>query len=78
MGSKELLELVRKCPFVPLRIYMTDGRTIEIHHPDQIIVLKSVFVVPTGPTEFPDRTEFCSLLHIVRVEQLAPASAEAN
>ena len=57
---------------------MTDGRTYDVHHPDQIMVLKSVFVVPAVGGEFPERTEFCSLLHVVRVEQLTPASADRN
>jgi hypothetical protein len=78
MGAKELLEMIRRQPFIPLRLHMTDGRKFEVHHPDQLMVLKSVFVIPVGNGTLPDRAEYCSLLHLVRVEELSPASASSN
>ncbi len=51
---------------------MTDGHTYDLYHPDQAIVLRSrvdIGVEP-DPNGIFDRAEFCSLLHIVRVEPL--------
>lgn len=40
MRSEELTELRRTCPFVPLRIHLTDGATYDFRHPDQVLVLR--------------------------------------
>jgi hypothetical protein len=78
MRAKELMELIRKRPFSPLRIHLTDGSVYDIGHPDQIIVLSGrvdIGVAPDPATGVVDRVEHCSLLHVVRVEELgAPAS----
>ncbi len=73
MRPDELMELIRKQPYVPLRIHLTDGRTYDINHPDQIIVLKGridVGVEPDPKSGVVDRVEHCSLLHVVRIEEL--------
>jgi hypothetical protein len=77
MRAEELLQLVRHRPFVPLRVHMTDGKTYDIRHPDQIMVLRQRvdIGVPAKPgDEVAERVEFCSLLHVVRVEEI-PANA---
>jgi len=78
MRANELIELTRQQPFQPLRIHMTDGRTYDVRHPDQIIVLRhrvDIGVEPDEETAAVLRVEHCSLLHVGRVEQLASASA---
>jgi hypothetical protein len=78
MRADELLELVRKRPFVPLRICVTDGKSYEIRHPDQIIVLRGRIDIGVGSdreTGAAERVEHVSLLHVVRVEELASSSA---
>jgi hypothetical protein len=73
MRPDELMQLIRKQPFMPLRIHLTDGRKYDIGHPDQIIVLKGrvdVGVEPDPTSGVVDRVEHCSLLHVVRVEEL--------
>jgi hypothetical protein len=73
MRAEDLRELLNARPFVPLRIHMSDGQTFDIRHPELVLVLRSRFVigVPSDPsTGILDRLEHCSLLHVVRVEQL--------
>jgi hypothetical protein len=79
MRAEELKELLNVRPFVPLRIHMTDGRTFDIHHPDNIIVLRGRVDIGVGtdPSGVVDRVEHCSLLHIVRVEEL-PATPQPS
>jgi hypothetical protein len=82
MRPEEFLELLRRRPFVPLRIHLTDGKTFELRHPDNIIVFRSYLDigVPADPnTGVSDRVEHVSLVHVVRIEQLAsPAPVGGN
>jgi hypothetical protein len=40
MLAEELVQWIRKRPFRPLRLYLTDGSQYEIFHPDNIMVLR--------------------------------------
>ena len=73
MRPEELLQLIRKQPFAPLRIHTTDGRSYDIRHPDQIIVLRGrvdIGVNGQSADGVADRVEHVSLLHVVGVEEL--------
>jgi hypothetical protein len=77
MRADELTELLRTQPFVPLRIHMTDGKTYDIYHPDLVLVLRQrvdIGLQPDPATNVLERVAHCSLLHIVRVEELPPAT----
>jgi hypothetical protein len=71
MRPQDLFDLLRKRPFEPFRIYTTDGRTYDVRHPDQALVLRSRVILPL-PTEndVPDRSEHLGLIHVVRLEEL--------
>jgi hypothetical protein len=77
MRPEELLQLIRKRPFVPLRLHMTDGTAYEIRHPEQVLVLRSrvdIGMSPDPATGVLERVDHCSLLHVVRVEELQTAA----
>ena len=77
MRADELTELLRVRPFTPLRIHMTDGQSYDIRHPDMVLVLRQrvdIGMQPDPTTGVLERVEHCSLLHIVRVEQLPPSA----
>jgi hypothetical protein len=75
MNARDLLDLLRARPFVPFRLYATDGRTYEIRHPDQALVLRSRVVLPRDTTNgIPESSEHLALLHIIRAEELAAES----
>ncbi len=77
MRAQEFVELLKIQPFVPLRIHMTDGKFFDIRHPELVLVLRSRvdIGVASDPTKgVLDRVEHCSLLHVVRVEQLSSPS----
>jgi hypothetical protein len=81
MRPEELKELLNARPFVPLRIQLTDGRQFEIYHPDRVLVLRGrvdIGVAPDPGSEILDHVERCSLLHIVRVEEIPPVSHSAG
>jgi hypothetical protein len=80
MRAEEFKELLRTQPFVPLRIHTTDGQTYDIRHPDIVLVLRQrvdIGMQPDPATGVLERVDHCSLLHIVRVEELPPTAPAA-
>ena len=59
MSHQDLLDLLRRSPFLPFRIYATDGRTYDVRHPDQALVLRTRVILPlaSNPDEVADRSE---------------------
>jgi len=80
MRPEELKELIRRQPFVPMRIYMTDGKTYEIHHPDNVLVSRMRIDIGVGDeaSGIADRVDFLSLLHIVRIEDIRSVASGTN
>ncbi len=81
MPPEELLHLLRKRPFVPFRIHLTDGTVFEIRHPEMVMpgVRTAIIGVPADPlVPLYARTEVVSLLHIVRLEPLDSTSTAAS
>jgi hypothetical protein len=73
MAPEELREMLRRQPFEPFRLIMTDGVGFDIRHPDLLwIGLRTAMVGLTGDpgqTYF-ERSVKIDLLHIIRVEPL--------
>jgi hypothetical protein len=74
------LELLRSTPFVPFRLYASDGRTYDIRHPDQALVLVSRVILPRPISEgVPESSEHLALSHIIRAEELpVQAASQGN
>jgi hypothetical protein len=73
MRPEELRTLLRRRPFVPLRIYFTDGSTFDVRHPEMALITRSTVEIGQEETEgsgIADRVVYCTLIHIVRVEDL--------
>jgi hypothetical protein len=73
MVPEELQELLRRKPFEPFRVVMTDGEGYEIPHPDLLWVGQwTAFVGLTGEPgkTFFERSVKVDLDHIIRVEPL--------
>ena len=72
MVAKELLELQRERPFQGLRIYLSDGQTHDVFHPEMMLVTKTkvVIALPAKPNDIPERTVYCDPVHITQVEPL--------
>ena len=79
MRPEEVLELIRRQPFRPLRIQSTDGVIYQINHPDQVIVLRGSLDIGVGaangdgPSE---RVQRLSLIHVVRIEEADAARSQ--
>ncbi len=74
MRPEDFHEFTRKRPFAPFRIHVTDGRTYDILHPDQVMPLRSRVVIGVGgERDIPDHTEHISLVHVIRLEEITTA-----
>lgn len=77
MDAEEIREKLRATPFVPFRVHTSDGKEMEIKHPEMGLLTKSLLIIGrpvVDPMEdFPDRADSISLWHVVRLEPLVPA-----
>ncbi len=80
MRRNDLVEALRTSPFRPFRLYVSDGGTFEIRHPEVLIV--SLHSAVIGIVEQRDngdsgerypritRVTTVDLMHITRIEKL--------
>ena len=70
MRLEEITKLVKRTPFAPFGIYMSDGSAYPVKHPDQIILTpRAVYVGISGNGRDPVAQEvvICDLVHITRL-----------
>jgi hypothetical protein len=67
MNTETMLELLRRQPFQPFEIRMSNGDAYQIRHPEMALLLRSNVIVGDRDT---DRFVFCSLLHVADVVSL--------
>jgi len=80
MRADELIALIRNRPFSPLRIHITGGDSYDVHHPDQIIVLRGRVDIGVGAdpeSGAVEKVDHISLVHVVRVEELLMPPSDA-
>jgi hypothetical protein len=79
MPPLDLVRRLRAAPFAPFRLVMSDGRTYDIRHRDQVIVTPGSAVVgQPSPEEVGlyESTDLIALSHVMRLEPLeTPAHA---
>jgi hypothetical protein len=72
MRPQDVLQVLRMRPFEPFRLCLSDGTSVEVRHPGLAIVEQSKVIVgvpgPEGPDGPVERTIFCALIHITRIE----------
>lgn len=73
MAPNDLEEWVRRRPFEPFRMGLTDGRSFVIYHPELCMVGKRSailgLVADPAKTRY-DRTVMVDLLHILTLEPI--------
>jgi hypothetical protein len=78
MRVDELRQLLRREPFLPFMLYVTDGRSFEVRHPEFVGITPSslILIVPgvDHPSALPERRIGLSLLHITGYEQVQPTA----
>lgn len=81
MRQRDVYKYSRRQPFRPFQIWITDGTTFVIRHPEEISVGTSatdIELLPK-PGEEPEEPTTISLIHIVRIRNLKePPSPGTN
>jgi hypothetical protein len=73
MPPDELLEAVRRRPFQPFRMCLTDGQAYEVYHPENCMPGRRVAIVGLTPEPsqvLHERHVLVDLLHVVRLEPI--------
>lgn len=70
--QQEVRDALRKEPFQPFRIHLSNGHSYDIRHPEfAALTRRTVFVgVSSGRDDVPDRMIECDLLHVVALEPI--------
>jgi len=72
MNAEAIRELLRRQPFEPLEVRLSNGDVHQIPHPEFAILLRSTLVIGVPDS---DRVILCSLLHIASIERRTAAPA---
>jgi len=75
MNTATLQGLLRRKPFQPLEIRMSNGDIHQIRHPEMAMLLKSNIFLGSAES---DDFEFLSLLHVVEVKAVPITSGGTN
>jgi hypothetical protein len=79
MPPTDLLQALRRRPFVPFRLHISDGTVYDVRHPELLMVAFASAVVglPAAGQTFPqvERYEIVALAHVVRLEPLETTAA---
>jgi len=81
MIAQDLRKLLKAEPFEPMRLALSDGRSVLIRHPDQVVVSERQVYVGlaqlerSAPAATPDRADvlpkdwlWINILHVASVE----------
>jgi hypothetical protein len=74
MTANEIREVVRAQPFRPFVIYMDDGASYRIEHPDGVALGNFVAMVALPPTSDGDKFMRLSIQHISRIDETVPSN----
>ncbi len=80
MRTSEIEKHVRKRPFVPFRLCMSDGNSFEVRHPEMLMVSRTILVLATyrPRARQPEGFVFCDPVHIIRIEPLSDGRSKAR
>jgi hypothetical protein len=81
MPLEDILALLRRRPFVPFLLHLTDGTSHEVRHPELLMpgARSLVLGIPADPAvAVYARTETIALVHVVRLQPLEQAPTKSN
>jgi hypothetical protein len=72
MHPDVLFEAIRRRPFVPLRLHISDGSTYDVRHPDSILITRHsvILATPGDANVLPERAITIAPVHVTRLEEL--------
>ncbi len=80
MRPEDIREKLRKEPFRPLRVFLSDGAYYDVRHPEMMIVSRTEIIIGLGPGngELPDRLAHVDPIHVVRIEPIDGQHAQTG
>ncbi len=72
MRAEEIRTHLRREPFRPIRVYISDGSSYEVRHPELMYMTRTEVIIALDPggDEIPERSAYCDPVHITRIEPL--------
>ena len=74
MRPQDILDLLRRQPFEPFRLHLSDGAVFEVRHPELAMVGRSTVLIgipaPESAEAVFDRYVNCALIHITHTEPI--------
>ncbi len=72
MRPNDIRAQLRKQPFEPIRLYVSDGATYDVRHPEMALVGQTevIIAIKVGKDELPAKFAFVDPVHITRIEPL--------
>ena len=63
---------LRKQPFRPIRVYVSDGSSYDVRHPELMFVTETEVIIALDPGNdaIPERSVYCDPIHVTRIEPL--------
>jgi hypothetical protein len=78
MGPDEIQQLIEQDPFVPFRLTLSSGTTVEVWHPEGLSVLGLSLSIDDFDGEGRPRLRFISMPNIAIVEPMPPNSGHVS
>jgi hypothetical protein len=78
MNPETLNSLLKRDPFVPLRLTLTTGETVNIPEPTPVFIENlavHIFGIKRAGEHLADWSRIISLRHIVKIEQMEASAA---
>jgi len=72
MRPTDIRAHVRRQPFRPIRIYLSDGSEYDVRHPEMMLVTRTEVVIclDLGEHDLPENAVYCDPVHITRIQPI--------
>ena len=72
MRAEEIRKHVRMQPFRPIRVYVSDGASYDVRHPELMPVTRTEIEIglDAGNGDLPEQMVYCDPVRITRIELL--------
>ncbi len=73
MRPSEIEAQLKQRPFIPLRMYLSDGSSYDVRHPEMAIVTRTIVMLAIydgARGSMPERGVFCDPMHVTRLEPI--------
>lgn len=72
MTPEAITEHLRAEPFVPCRIFLSDGASYDVRHPELVFILhrKVIIALPRPGETYARHSATCDPMHITRIEPI--------